>query len=557
MRTFNLLCQAALWARVVAVGPVVSTTQGLVEGKVDEKLNVSIWMGIPFAAPPVGALRWAPPQYHAPWENVLSAKRPGPLCYQFGLGNEEKCLTLNVFAPSGAKAGSLPVMFSIYGGGDMGGNAGLTGLYDGRNLVHEQGVVLVSVNYRVNGIGFAALPALMREHNTTGNYGLLDQQLGMRWTQDNIKGFGGDPSRVLIFGQSAGGHAVVSHMAMPSSAGLFHSAIAESSYPVAYRSLESATASGEKVAAQLGCPSSLGDVEQLKCVRALPTGKASRLGGTAAIPVIDGIKGIPKHPLAKDCDFLDVPVAIGDVHDEQSFFLPQVVTAKLELEVILSALGMNKTVKDDFHKNYATTPGDAFGLVIRDYLFVCSNRAALQNINRQRKQTGSDVDAYWFVFNYSMGDSRAWHGLGDFHTSELAYVFDNPWVIWHRPNFTGNWTEADKRMARTMGSYWATMAREANPNGDPKCQDCVKWPPYTSTAPGVGLEAHMHFDQPLRVRTALEEWGKGESDHAHYWPQIGPFCDFWDKWGYFDRPSHENFEVLRNAMNKFHRKVFV
>merc|ERR1711862_132309 len=100
------------------------------------------------------------------------------------------------------------------------------------------------------------------------------------------------------------------------------------------------------------------------------------------------------------------------------------------------------------------------------------------------------------------------------------------------------------------GSYWATMAREQNPNGDPKCKQCINWPPYTSTAPGVGSEAHMNFDQPLRVGASLAQWGKGESDHIHNWPQIGPFCEFWEKWGFFDRPTSDNFEVLRNAMSK-------
>src|SRR3984957_8795243 len=249
-----------------ASGPVAGTAngavRGLASGAVDE------FLGIPYAAPPVGALRWQPPQPAAGWPGVRDATQFAPHCPQvagpFGQAStSENCLYLNVFTPSQRQAGaSHPVMVWIHGGALVSGESND---YDPTQLVAD-GVTVVTINYRLGALGFLAHPALADANGQSGDYGLMDQQAALRWVQRNIASFGGNPHNVTIFGESAGGLATLSQVASPQARGLFQRAIAESgSYNLTQTSLANAETAGEAFATKAGCASQTG-----ACLRSLP-----------------------------------------------------------------------------------------------------------------------------------------------------------------------------------------------------------------------------------------------------------------------------------------------
>ena len=217
---------------------IVKTDAGFVSGI--NQSGIQVYLGIPFAAPPVGDLRWRPPAPVTPWEGVKAVTEYGATCPQAQKGSEpslpgvpalnmsEDCLYLNVWTPTQNASARLPVMVFFYGGGFTGVEGSMP-MYNGTTLA-EKGVIVVTTNYRLGALGFLAHPDLDREspHNASGNYGILDQQAALKWVQDNIVAFGGDPSRVTIFGQSAGTESVYIHLVSPGSRGLFSQAIVES-----------------------------------------------------------------------------------------------------------------------------------------------------------------------------------------------------------------------------------------------------------------------------------------------------------------------------------------
>lgn len=248
----------------------VATASGLVEGTVSADGSVGIFKGIPFAAPPVGELRWKAPQPVAPWEGVRKTTEFGARCMQAQLfkdmvfrdpGSSENCLYLNVWTPAANAKTALPVMVWIYGGGFQAGAASEP-RQDGENLA-KKGVVVVSMNYRLGLFGFFSHPELTKEsgRNASGNYGLLDQAAAVQWVRDNIAAFGGDPSNVTIFGESAGSMSVNAQVATPLTKGLFKQAIGESggdfgfSQPLS--TLAQSEQTGEKFAQEMGRPSTI------------------------------------------------------------------------------------------------------------------------------------------------------------------------------------------------------------------------------------------------------------------------------------------------------------
>src|SRR5215469_802584 len=247
-------------------GPVTGTDNGPVRGLAVGAVNE--FLGIPYAAPPVGALRWQPPQPAASWSGVRDATRFGPHCPQgatpFGQAStSEDCLYLNVFTPSHKQAGShFPVMVWIHGGALI---TGESNDYDPSALVAD-GVTVVTINYRLGALGFLAHPALADANGQSGDYGLMDQQAALRWVQRNIASFGGNPGNVTIFGESAGGLSTLSQVASPQAKGLFERAIVESgSYNLTQAPLPDAEAAGEAFAASAGCAS-----QTAACLRSLP-----------------------------------------------------------------------------------------------------------------------------------------------------------------------------------------------------------------------------------------------------------------------------------------------
>lgn len=272
-----------------AAGLVV-TERGPVRG-VDEGDTWS-WKGIPYAAPPVGQLRWRPPEPPACWSGVLDADAFGPKCLQRGENGEvvgaEDCLTLNVWAPKGdAPEGGWPVMVFVHGGGNVQGSSSETvpggaPLYDGRFLAQREGVVVVTLNYRLGALGFLAHEALSAESSDggSGNYGLMDQIAALEWVRDNVAGFGGDPTRVMLFGESASGVDALALLASPLAEGLFRAVLVQSGGARGLP-LDEAEAEGAERVAETSC----GDAEDvLACLR--------DLDGSTIVETMPGVVGI-------------------------------------------------------------------------------------------------------------------------------------------------------------------------------------------------------------------------------------------------------------------------
>ena len=318
----------------------VTVTGGQIRGALaDVNPEIVTFKGVPYAAPPVGDLRWKPPQPVVAWDGVRDATVTGPICMQVGppaLGAQdgpqsEDCLVLNVWAPKETDA-PLPVIVWIHGGGFFNGSSFLP-TYDGTRFA-ENGVVLVSINYRLNVFGFFSHPALSTEspHGASGNYGLMDMVAALEWVRDNIAAFGGDPNQVTIFGESAGGGAVMSVMLMPQSEGLFHRAISESTWVYGWdRQLSqpvgdwgSAEAQGVHIAEALG---GSGD-DVLDTIRAATAQELQEVANAGAgslltrtgylwAPNTDGwvIPDDPRH-MYEDGRQHDVPLITGMTADE-------------------------------------------------------------------------------------------------------------------------------------------------------------------------------------------------------------------------------------------------
>jgi para-nitrobenzyl esterase len=321
-----LFVVAANGARTVASshpsapGLVISTAGGTVGGKAAGPMNA--FLGIPYAAPPVGNLRWRPPHPAARWLGIRQATSFGPNCpqppSQFGLAStSEDCLYLNVFTPAGTHRRNLPVMVWLHGGSLL---VGESNDYDPARLVRD-GVIVVTVNYRLGALGFLADPALAdRPGGPSGNFGLEDQQAALRWVQRNIRGFGGDPANVTLTGESAGGLSVLAQLASPGARGLFARAISESgTYNLTQEPLATVEAAGEAFAAKVGCTSQAAAA----CLRHLPVSAiVDSEDFTGYRPDIDGrvLTQSIGAALASG-QFNRVPVINGTNHDEWRLFV--------------------------------------------------------------------------------------------------------------------------------------------------------------------------------------------------------------------------------------------
>jgi para-nitrobenzyl esterase len=452
----------------------VKTTSGLVIGGADD--DVVAFKGIPYAAPPVGPLRWRPPQPAPVWSQPLVAGKVGPICMQKydakdnGVGPlpmSEDCLTLNVWRPFAEANHALPVMVWIHGGGFVNGS-GTAALYDGSALA-RQGVVVVTLNYRLGRFGFFAHPALDREHpgEPIGNYGLLDQIAALKWVRGNIAGFGGDPNAVTIFGESAGGISVNQLMVSPVARGLFRAAITESGagreYSVRLHEASpmgapGAEAAGETFVKSLGVTSD--DPAALRAIPAekiLAAGDPSPLNGSG--PIIDG-KVVPMDVADAFARGLEakVPYIVGS--NSLEFPVPP---ARLE-----TMLGLMTHLTPDQRAGIEAAYGDkgAFNQnIISDLIFTEPARhlAALHAKNGRPT----------WLYRFSVV-SPSMRGVlkGAVHASERQYVFQtlaaSPWPT----------ADSDKAAAAAMSAYWINFAKTGNPNGG----GLPVWPAYAAAA---------------------------------------------------------------------------
>ena len=478
----------------------VAVTGGLVQGTEAAVADVVAFKGIPFAAPPVGELRWRPPAPVVAWEGVRDAADAGAICVQGGgqgVGQSEDCLFLNVWAPA-ETAEPLPVLYWIHGGGYTGGS-GSTSIYDGARLASE-GAVVVTINYRLNVFGFLAHPALSAEspHGASGNYGLLDMVAGLEWVRDNIAAFGGDPGRVTIFGESAGGGAVMSVMVMPQSEGLFHRAIAQSNWIHGWdRPLEGdgvdltpAEAQGVAVERELGA----GDLDAeaaLAAMRAAPAGEvmaaiAAGAGspflrtGHVWAPNVDGW-AIPDDPLAMYAEGRQhaVPLVVGMNGNEGSlmtrgFSMDSVEGFAAHVESVYPA-----ALAGELLAHYDVTAGtvrEGLDRLIHDLYFAGPVRA------HARDQAA--VAPVW-MYHFTRVPPTPWgEAMGAHHAAELVYVFgtlttdDEPG---ERPlglSPLGDFTEVDTGLSETMRAYWIRFAAAGDPNGS----GLPAWPAWDRAA---------------------------------------------------------------------------
>ncbi len=481
-------------AALVCAGPaaaqadVVSVTGGRVQGVTAD--GVTSFKGIPFAAPPVGSLRWRAPQPVRPWSGIKNADHFAPSCMQdpktltqHGVppGMSEDCLYLNVWTAARSARERLPVMVWIYGGGFVSGSTSGPS-YDGTRFA-KKGVVLVSIAYRLGALGFLAAPWLSAEspHHVSGNYGLRDVIAALQWVQANIGKFGGDPSRVTIFGQSAGGGLVCRLAASPLAKGLFQRAISESGSLAGGGGLPAAEAVGQSFLAQLGA-------QNVAAARALPAEvllKAqSRVG--RFMPVLDGyvLVGDP-HSLFKTGRFNDTPLLIGSNSNEGAslmpFMLPDATPVRFEA-LIHAEFGAHA---DEVLALYPHATDAQTGQAGRDLL---------------RDEMGGDAWAWaslYFgkdrnkVYLYYFDRHSPQAPLGPTHGAEVGYVFGNlvrP-VKGNLVGLDGPPERADVSLSEQMQNYWVNFARTGDPNG----AGLPHWPAFSSSSQrALYLDAHPH-----------------------------------------------------------------
>lgn len=459
-----------------SVPPIVQTGQGPVSGKLIS--GVRAYLGIPYAAPPVGELRWQPPQPPARWSGTRDGTAFGDRCAQplSPLSPEsanEDCLFLNVHVPDGIGREKLPVMVWIHGGAFLSGSAAE---YDMTKLAQKARAVVVSINYRLGAFGFLRQPELVAQ-NTSSNLGLQDQQAALRWVESQIGRFGGDASRVTIFGHSAGSVSVCLHMVSPQSKGLFHRAILQSGACHLLTATPAAVMQAQTVAlgVKLGCPEGPG---QLSCMRqkpaldvmrqSVPNGNEVNGVDLRWTPVQDGItlKGDPDQ-LVQQGKFHRVPVLVGTTHDEGRLFVAS--------EYHLANLAPVNEADVNAHIGRITSPDSAlaarlrstytaqaygtldlaFSALLTDHYFACDAMRDAEAFSRH-------VPTYNYEFTEpSASNPDPLMPLGAFHGLELIYLFQNNQVM---PESMDALSGAQLKLSEQMIRYWGRFAAMGHPN---------------------------------------------------------------------------------------------
>jgi para-nitrobenzyl esterase len=483
MKKRSLLALIALLSTCVVVAQqpaAIRIADGLVQGTLEDGLTV--YRGIPFALPPVGNLRWRAPQAVKKWDTVLQAKKfaPGPIQgWDPPSGKSEDCLYLNVWSPAKSSKEKIPVLVWIYGGGFNGG-ATSDGNYSGEKLA-AKGVVFVSIAYRVGQLGFLAHPELSAEsaNHVSGNYGLLDMIAGLKWVKKNIAAFGGDPDKVTIFGESAGGIAVSMLCASPLAKGLFRGAISQSggsfgppritTFPGEnLKKLHDAETAGNAYVKNAGF-SSIADLRKLDAAK-LPAIRG------LAWPIIDGwVIPDDQYKLYEAGKYNDVAVMIGYNSDEGASFSPP----KTPADYITAVKTRYGKFADDLIKAYpvdSIVPKTARDLT-RDAAFGWHSWSWA----RLQSKTGKSKVFYYYFDqhpDHAVGSPR--YGYGSPHAQEVSYVFK------HLDASNPQTTKSDLEISDAMAAYWTNFAKYGNPNGS----GLPDWPSFSDKNPVV-----MYFDQ--------------------------------------------------------------
>ncbi|HEY4249182.1 MAG TPA: carboxylesterase/lipase family protein [Lacunisphaera sp.] len=482
----------------------VKTDAGLVEGLPADASGIRAFKGIPFAAPPIGDLRWKAPQPAAPWTGVRQAVEFGPRAMQGPIysdmifrdaGPSEDCLYLNVWTPSKTGADKLPVMVWIYGGGFQAGSSSEP-RQDGAILA-KKGVVIVSMNYRLGLFGFFAHPGLAAENSNgaTGNYGLMDQIAALQWVKRNIAAFGGDPHNVTIFGESAGSEATFSLMASPMAHGLFQRAIGQSgSFAHSAAEKSSAKMSRSKAEARGVAFATAAGAASIEELRQKPAAQLLKLALSQQNdewkPVIDG-SVLPDDPneIFSTGRQNDVPLLVGWTADEMRAyrtFGDKRPTAETFRETVRQKYG------DDTAALLKLYPATSDKEAVRSAGDLADDRStcfAIWKWLELQGETGhSPIYHYSFDHTVPVEPGRIINGapatatdIGAVHASDIGYVFaafDSAPMV--------PWKNEDRRVSDTMMTYWTNFARTGNPNGP----GIPNWPEYNDKT----NFAVMHLD---------------------------------------------------------------
>jgi para-nitrobenzyl esterase len=478
-----------------------AVTGGRVSGVVTD--GMAAFKGIPFAAAPVGDLRWKAPQRVKNWTGVKTATAFAPSCVQdltlmklFGApdGVSEDCLYLNVWTPAKSANDRLPVMVWVYGGAFVGGTTSIPA-YDGARLA-EKGVVVVSVAYRLGVFGFLAHPELTRESGKgSGNYGLQDQIAGLKWVKENIAKFGGDPNRVTIFGESAGGISVSMLAASPAAKGLFQRGISESGGNfgpartaneggATVPSLKVAEATGQSFLKRLGAA-------DIAAARRLPAEKIQAAVGGGPVgsgfwPVFDSnVLPGDQYELYQAMSFNDTPILIGTNSDEGITFVPGTTQpAAFEASIRAGYGAKADTILAAYpHATVAESTQSARN-IFRDATFAWHTWAwaTLQSKEGRGK-------AYVYYFDHRTPLSP--NGAG--HAAEIPYVFRTLGHFTGPAALVGPPRAEDRTMSELMSSYFVNFAKSGDPNGP----GLPPWPTFTQSSQTV-----MYFDATPGARPA-------------------------------------------------------
>ncbi|MBF4470564.1 carboxylesterase/lipase family protein [Flavobacterium sp. HJJ] len=471
----------------------VQVKQGQLLGTAEDGLLV--FKGIPFAKPPVGDLRWRAPQPVKKWDGVLQVNKfaPGPI--QGGnppSGKSEDCLYLNVWTPAKSAKEKVPVLVWIYGGG-FGAGATSEASYNGKNLA-KKGVILVSIAYRVGQLGFMAHPELSAENpkNVSGNYGLLDMIAGLQWVKENIAAFGGDPNKVTIFGESAGGIAVSMLCASPLAKGLFNGAISQSggsfgpsrltTYPGEnMKTLKTAENEGVDYMKNAGVAS----IEKLRSIEAdkLPAGRGW--------PITDGwVIPDDQYRLYEAGRYNDIPVLIGYNSDEGASF----TRTKDPKEFIRSVETRYGKFAENLLRAYpvgdSSVPKTARDLS-RDAAFGWQTWSWAR---LQAKTGKSKVFFYYFDQHPDHPKDSQYYGFGSYHGQEVAYVFEN------LDKSNPQTSKSDLAVSDLMGTYWTNFAKYGDPNG----KDIPSWPAFNNSDPKLMYFNNSAYTGPVPSLKSLE-----------------------------------------------------
>lgn len=482
---------------------LVNTTSGPIQGATTtskDGFSARQWIGVPFASPPVDKLRWAPPQPPQSWTEVRNVTQYGPACTQpdnelFNISDSsEDCLYLNVWAPLNPSSRNLSTMVFIHGGANL---MGTGANYDGASIAAQTNSLVITINYRLGAFGFLALPALLKEHDTTGNYAFLDQLAAVRWVKDNAVAFGGDSEDMMIFGESAGGAAVFSHLFSPLSKDLFGKALIESGVFVGSQdqSLADASAAGRKfVVDDLHClPEALG------CLRKASAAKILKLGSSLpTTPVVDGMyltKSIEDYLSVGDIP-TRVTLVAGANAQEAGYLCDSDANITAEGVIAQTTKTFGQETSNAIWTNYSmsdyASPLQALIAVMSDQTVKCPTW------NITKIMVALNHPTYLYSFEYRHHAYPVCNGAA--HTTELIFLWPN-WLEY----FNTTYDNFEASLSKDMIEYWGNFAKSKKNtiNGGPPA-----WSPFSTNHDTMVLSSQG-------VKVAAEYWDA----HCAFWAE--------------------------------------